>query len=648
MRIFKIIVLFSIAVAGLLSCQKNSTGGGDGLDVVLNIPESIVLDSGDMEVTFRIVGDKLPLSGDKIEFTGAAGTVVCYISSVTERNVSVVLPDDFVSGEYEVYITRGSQKKLLGKITVFINDTESGEQIEEGTTVCGYVTCEGEGVPDVVVSDGVEVVVTDENGFYQMASEKKWGYVFISVPSGYEVPSDGILPQFHRYLKAESGVIEKADFTLTAVPSQDKFKVLMLGDMHLADRTGDLAQFSDFTAEINEYVSSRSGENIYAITLGDMTWDTYWYSNNYYFKNYLATMKSVGNLQVFHTMGNHDNDYKTYSDFDAAFQYVRDIAPTYYSFNIGKVHFIVLDDIDCDDYDGTKSRKYVKQISNEQLEWLRKDLSHVDKSTPLIVTMHAQVFYPSGTGFKIDHDQANTTELFNILDGYQVHFVTGHTHMTFNVVPEESITGGRNFFEHNSGSICASWWWSGYLTDGVHISLDGTPGGYAIWDIDGIDMKWIYKATGFSEDYQFRSYDLNNVKFSYDDVTLAPEGVKKEFEKYIKAYPGQSDNVVLINIWNWNPDWTLEVTDEAGKKLEYKEVWAYDPLHIEALTVKRFNDAALKEAPNFITEDFPHFFEVKADGPNTDLTITVRDEFGHTWVENMARPKEFSTDVYKK
>lgn len=649
MRLLKRIVLVLILAAGVICCKKSVET--DELNVVLNIPENIILSSGNLEVSFRIVGSVSPLASDKIEFVGTAGTVACGISSMTDRYVYVVLPDSFVSGDYTVYITRDSQKKLLGETSIFINDTESGVEIEEGSTVYGFVTCDGKGVPGVVVSDGIEVVATDENGFYQIASEKKWGYVFISIPSGYEVSSNGILPQFHSYLNADAGVLEKADFTLDAVSSQDKFKVLMLGDMHLANRTGDLSQFRDFTTEINDYVNSRRGENIYAITLGDMTWDLYWYSNNYYFPQYLATMNSsVENLQVFHTMGNHDNDYQTYSDFDAAFKYVRDIAPTYYSFNIGKVHFIVLDDIDCSKYDGSTSRNYSKNISNEQLEWLRKDLAYVDKSTPLIITMHAQVFYPvnSSSRFKIDHDSSNTNTLFGILDGYDVHFVTGHTHMSFNVVPEESIVGGRNFFEHNSGSVCASWWWSGNLTSGVHIGTDGTPGGYAVWDIDGTDMEWIYKSTGFGEDYQFRSYDLNNVAFSYADVpNLSNSSMKEEFRKYIDAYPGQSDNTVLINIWNWNPDWTLTVKDETGKVLDYEEVWAYDPLHIAALTVKRFN-SDISSVPSFTTSYFTHFFKVKASDADVDLTITVSDEFGHTWTEDMVRPKAFSTDAYKK
>ena len=123
--------------------------------------------------------------------------------------------------------------------------------------------------------------------------------------------------------------------------------------------------------------------------------------------------------------------------------------------------------------------------------------------------------------------------------------------------------------------------------------------------------------------------------------------VKKKYQQYVDAYPVNSDNEVLINIWNWNPRWTLTVTDEKGNNLTPTAVWAYDPLHIAALSVKRFNLASLSSTPNFITEKFPHFFKVKADDADTDLTITVKDEFGHTWTEEMQRPKEFTTDAYK-
>ena len=577
---------------------------------------------------------------------------VCPIVNTSSDSFTVRLADGCETGYYKVFVKRDARKKSFGRI--YINIVEDIDfKPDAGTTVYGIVSSAGVGVENVVVSDGAEVTVTNEKGIYQLKSAKKWGYVFISVPSGYEVPSVGVLPQFHRALKNSADVVERADFKLEKVDGQDSYKIFMLGDMHLANRTGDLGQFAQFTSDLTDYMTRHKGEKMYALTLGDMTWDLYWYSNSYYFPQYLNTINSqIKNLQIFHTMGNHDNDFQTRSDYDAAVKYVDQICPTYYSFNIGKVHYVVMDDIDCSSYDGTESRNYVKSLSAEQLDWLAKDLSHVAKTTPVVVAMHAQVFYPTTSGFKIDHDQVNTLRLFDILDGYTVRFVTGHTHKLFNVTPDAPIVDGHNFREYNSGSVCASWWWSGNLTPGIHIGTDGTPGGYGIWDVTGTDFQCLYKSTGWPEEYQFRSYDLNNVHFSMADVPLMPSdisaSVKNAYMQYVNAYPQNNDNEVLINIWNWNSDWTLSVVDENRKTLPYTEVWAYDPLHIAALSVKRFNNAGLKSTPSFITDKFTHFFKVKADDADTDLVITVKDEFGNEWTENMQRPKAFSTDAYRR
>ena len=598
-------------------------------------------------------GGKSPLTTVTFILESDAGiSYVCPIVNTTSDSFTVRLADGCETGYYKVFVKRDARKKSFGRI--YINIVEDIDfKPDAGTTVYGIVSSAGVGVENVVVSDGAEVTVTNEKGIYQLKSAKKWGYVFISVPSGYEVPSVGVLPQFHRALKNSADVVERADFKLEKVDGQDSYKIFMLGDMHLANRTGDLGQFAQFTSDLTDYMTRHKGEKMYALTLGDMTWDLYWYSNSYYFPQYLNTVNSqIKNLQIFHTMGNHDNDFQTRSDYDAAVKYVDQICPTYYSFNIGKVHYVVMDDIDCSSYDGSTSRNYVASLSAEQLDWLAKDLSYVAKTTPVVVAMHAQVFYPTTSGFKIDHDPVNTLRLFDILDGYTVRFVTGHTHKLFNVTPDAPIVDGHNFREYNSGSVCASWWWSGNLTPGIHIGTDGTPGGYGIWDVTGTDFQCLYKSTGWPEEYQFRSYDLNNVHFSMADVPLMPSdisaSVKNAYMQYVNAYPQNNDNEVLINIWNWNSDWTLSVVDENRKTLPYTEVWAYDPLHIAALSVKRFNNAGLKSTPSFITDKFTHFFKVKADDADTDLVITVKDEFGNEWTENMQRPKAFSTDAYRR
>lgn len=655
-NVLKYLLLALIAVSQLFACggSDDEKTPADNFDVQFTVPGSVDVTEGG-ECTFAVSGGggKSPLTTDTFILESDAGiSYVCPIVNTSSDSFTVRLADGCETGYYKVFVKRDARKKSFGRI--YINIVEDIDfKPDAGTTVYGIVSSAGVGVENVVVSDGAEVTVTNEKGIYQLKSAKKWGYVFISVPSGYEVPSVGVLPQFHRALKNSADVVERADFKLEKVDGQDSYKIFMLGDMHLANRTGDLGQFAQFTSDLTDYMTRHKGEKMYALTLGDMTWDLYWYSNSYYFPQYLNTVNSqIKNLQIFHTMGNHDNDFQTRSDYDAAVKYVDQICPTYYSFNIGKVHYVVMDDIDCSSYDGSTSRNYVKSLSAEQLDWLAKDLSYVAKTTPVVVAMHAQVFYPTTSGFKIDHDQVNTLRLFDILDGYTVRFVTGHTHKLFNVTPDAPIVDGHNFREYNSGSVCASWWWSGNLTPGIHIGTDGTPGGYGIWDVTGTDFQCLYKSTGWPEEYQFRSYDLNNVHFSMADVPLMPSdisaSVKNAYMQYVNAYPQNNDNEVLINIWNWNSDWTLSVVDENRKTLPYTEVWAYDPLHIAALSVKRFNNAGLKSTPLFITDKFTHFFKVKADDADTDLVITVKDEFGNEWTENMQRPKAFSTDAYRR
>lgn len=654
-NVLKYLLLALIAVSQLFACggSDDEKTPADNFDVQFTVPGSVDVTEGG-ECTFAVSGGgKSPLTTDTFILESDAGiSYVCPIVNTSSDSFTVRLADGCETGYYKVFVKRDARKKSFGRI--YINIVEDIDfKPDAGTTVYGIVSSAGVGVENVVVSDGAEVTVTNEKGIYQLKSAKKWGYVFISVPSGYEVPSVGVLPQFHRALKNSADVVERADFKLEKVDGQDSYKIFMLGDMHLANRTGDLGQFAQFTSDLTDYMTRHKGEKMYALTLGDMTWDLYWYSNSYYFPQYLNTVNSqIKNLQIFHTMGNHDNDFQTRSDYDAAVKYVDQICPTYYSFNIGKVHYVVMDDIDCSSYDGSTSRNYVKSLSAEQLDWLAKDLSHVAKTTPVVVAMHAQVFYPTTSGFKIDHDPVNTQRLFDILDGYTVRFVTGHTHKLFNVTPDAPIVDGHNFREYNSGSVCASWWWSGNLTPGIHIGTDGTPGGYGIWDVTGTDFQCLYKSTGWPEEYQFRSYDLNNVHFSMADVPLMPSdisaSVKNAYMQYVNAYPQNNDNEVLINIWNWNSDWTLSVVDENRKTLPYTEVWAYDPLHIAALSVKRFNNAGLKSTPSFITDKFTHFFKVKADDADTDLVITVKDKFGNEWTENMQRPKAFSTDAYRR
>ena len=229
--------------------------------------------------------------------------------------------------------------------------------------------------------------------------------------------------------------------------------------------------------------------------------------------------------------------------------------------------------------------------------------------------------------------------LANVLKPYpEVHLYTAHTHTVYN--KDELATD--HLFEHNAGAICATWWWTGKLTPGVHIGQDGSPGGYTILDIAGTDFKWQYKATGKGTDYQFLTYDRNQIHITKDKY--APNYTGSDFKPSIWG-TASSANEVYVNVWNWDPSWKVEVTED-GKPLTVSQLVSgeLDPLHYIAYTAKRY---ASNSAVTFPTGKNYHMFKVTASSANSTLDIKVTDRFGNVYTETMTRPKAFTTDQYK-
>lgn len=520
----------------------------------------------------------------------------------------------------------------------------------EGSTVYGKVTCGDRGIEGVVVSDGIEVVATDSAGVYQMNSLKKNGFVFISIPSGYEVDHIGVLPQFMKYLTQDADSVERADFNLREAGDQTNHTMLFFGDMHLANRTNDREQFATFTSEINSYLKSHPGEKIYAMTLGDMTWDLYWYSNNYMFSNYLSDVSAVGDLQIFHTIGNHDHNMRTdimgtlkgwdAVDWDTTIKYRQEVAPNNYSVNIGDIHYIVLDNIYCKNNTGHASadRIYEKRLCDEAMEWLKKDLSYISKETPVVVTMHSPV-YSQNTGTDYMTGAAELTELFS--EYKSVTFVTGHSHVLWNA------TRGENIREYNSGAICGAWWWAGKYNRTLNIGQDGSPSGYRIMDVKGKTMTSFFKAIGRSEDFQFRTYDRNSICITPASMGITAATNSTNFtaalDKYGSYNKQSSSNEVIIDVWDYDTRWKIDVT-ENGTPLKVSRVGAYEPLFLIAYTGPRFKESTSTSWNPFKTN---HIFKVTASSPTSTLEIKVTDDEGRIYTETMTRPKEFSIAQYK-
>ncbi|GGH13448.1 metallophosphoesterase [Sphingobacterium alkalisoli] len=649
---FLALIIISLLITVLTNACKSDLAIGVEDKIATTIPVTHIsipyvynIKSGGTEINLGGIGF---LSEDIISFVPKGGqgeTVELPVGTLTESGLVLTLVEGLKDGAYDIRIKRGELNQLIGKTFVnFVFNPDIPDQ--DGMTVKGTVFAAGKGIADVVVSDGEVLTKTDANGIYYLPSTKKNGYVFISVPSNYEVSVTNTIPRFFKTLTGITSDAEIRDFELFPVNNENHV-VAFLADIHLANRNDDIAQFqSNFLTDINEtfaYYESQ-GKKFYGLTLGDQSWDQYWYANNFKLAEYLQIIKDV-EFPIYNVIGNHDYDpYVAFNDWQASSPYRNFMGPTYYSVNIGKVHYVILDNMVYTNMGGSNGvigdREYNSILVSEQLDWLQKDLAYItDKSTPIVVAMHVPLYSnPNASGTSnivLENGDKFISELaaFN-----NVKVLTGHYHVNYRVQQPSS-----NIMEYNIGAVSATWWWtgrSGYA--GNHICKDGSPGGYAVLEAEEKNQKLYYKSIGFEKDYQFRSYDLNKVLIN---ASIHTPNASAAFKDKVAGFAGEyatekDDNQVLLNIWGYQDNWKITVT-ENGNELPYMRVRKKDPLHIISYDTQRLNVNA-DPTSSFITNNTAHMFLIQASSATSTLEITVEDDFGNIYSETMERPKAFN------
>ena len=643
------LLLSLIFIFTLTSTVLNGCGDKDdpvkkeetGLNITkISIPASIDVVSGGV---ITINGNGFDANDNILLTLSSVGKeeFLIDVTSVTDKSVTFSIPANIPSGKYNISVIRGDKSLMLGSLILNIVANTSIPDVA-GMTLKGVVFSDGKGLAGVVVSDGYEVTTTDANGIYYLPSLKKNGYVFISVPGNYEVANTNNLPQFFKRV-GSGNTVEQKDFSLIKTDN-NKHIVLAMADWHLAGRNDDVSQFntvllSDINATIADYAAK--GMKVYGLTLGDLSWDGYWYENNFALPEYLIQMYKI-NCPIFNVIGNHDNNPYSQGDWLSALDYKNIVGPNYYSFNLGNIHYIVLDDVEYINSGGAQgvigARNYNGVVVPDQIEWLKKDLATItDKNTPIVIGMHIPLYKQPvlNTDGTLQNSLRlnNGNELIYILKEFSnVHVLSGHSHVNY------AVEASSTLMEHNTGAVCATWWWTGkngYA--GNHICTDGSPGGYGVWEMSGNDIQWHYKSAGYEKEYQFRSYDLNTVHITAEK--FAPNSTNVTLSQYSGIYGSpSSSNEVLINVWGYDSKWKVEVK-ENGNSLDVNRVTMDDPLHIISYSAKRLNVGA---TPGFVTTSTNHFFKAKASSSTSTLEINVTDRFGRVYTESMRRPKEFT------
>ena len=523
-----------------------------------------------------------------------------------------------------------------------------------GTAMCaaynvsGTVTCDGQGVAGVAVSDGYEIVVTDANGYYAMSSSKLNGYVFYTLPGGYEpLLADGFNPQFWAPLDSRDITVDEThDFTLRRVDNA-KHTVIFAADTHLARRNSDRAYFKKgLIACLNDEVERAGDSPIYSVILGDLTWDVFWTQNDYNLVDFMEDMKHFKYpMTLWPVIGNHDHDPSipagANTDFTAADPWRRFVCPNYYSFNLGKVHYVVLDDIyylNIDYGDETYSegvvgsRNYRGNITNDQMQWLRKDLAMVDYSTPVVVCLHIPA-WSINSNFSYSPRLDNTGTLCSLLNRYkEAHIVSGHNHCNYTARP----TGYSHVTEHNIAATCGSLWQSAIFT-GRHICHDGSPAGYMRWTITGDNLQWYFKPI-HEGDRQMRLYDMNTVRDYYlNNATM--RNILRDYPSRVN-YGTIGDNMVMVNVFSYAPGWQVSIC-EGDNLLPCERVYTEDPFHTLAYDVACYSIYG-NYSTYYTTDLNTHMFMAQASTDTLPIVVRVVDTFGNIYLRSISRPYNYS------
>ena len=522
--------------AATMSATANATN-----TITYNLPNNFSL-STSQESVFYIAIPAVNIGDCTIEFIESSGEKMTCAWS--DKSVKAGIVREFKTITYKRGINGGLEPLESEDDTLIINYP----------TVYGYVKdTKGNPIKGVAVSDGFSVVATDEKGYYTLNVSSDTWYIFISLPSEYEVPINEYgQPCFYKKYPSST---PQYDFTLTPLAGgkEKKFALVTFGDPQVSS-SSKLKRFkNEAVPGIKAHITELSKTiPCYGITLGDIISNGA-SSNTGAYRDDMRDgfAKSSIGLPVFQVMGNHDNTFfnatqPVYADernssFELKAQREHEdmFGPANYSFNRGDVHIIGMRDIVYTV--NTSPSNYSPGILDSQWEWLKQDLALVPKDKMVVICVH--IPFLNRTTYHIQ-------DILQLLNTYkEAHVMSGHTHLIRTYEHKANGTGYNNVYEHNVGAVCGCWWAHNMCTDGA-------PNGFGVFIGEGNTFTdWYYSGyhTGMNtRQHQMRLYRGNAV------TGAAVSGTDTNGTKGYYAF-GFGEDYLMANIYFADTQWTIKV-----------------------------------------------------------------------------------------
>lgn len=414
----------------------------------------------------------------------------------------------------------GSVQAISGPVTTMARGT-----VFHDTNRNSKLDADEAGISGVIVSNGREVVTTGADGTYELPAYGDMN-LFVTKPAGYTVPVNAqMVPQF-AYVHKEAGSPDLRFGGIAATgPLPAAINFPMIKDNSDRD-TFECLVFGDAQPYFNmqvSYVRETAGRMLAARDMSDtecLLFEGDVMGDDLSLYPRFKQIISVGRTPQYYVAGNHDLDFDADSDQHSFDTFRAEWGPEYYSFDIGNVHFVTLDNvrypcngIDVHSFcDPSRKPTYNGVIHDRQLAWLANDLANVPRDKLIVLSAHIPFqTFTDNTAAK--HQTDNLAALVDILDGRPALGLSGHTHTTENILTGEYFEGWEKitgvgpapFHQIVTGALSGSWWGGSLNDDGVPGSIQrlGSPRGYYTLTFDGSDYVDTYASFTHDQTEQF-------------------------------------------------------------------------------------------------------------------------------------------------
>lgn len=399
-----------------------------------------------------------------------------------------------------------AQEKTTFQGTVFLDENANGifDKIEKG-------------LKGICISNGLEVVQTNEKGEWQIESELKKS-VFVIKPAGFAVPiNQHQIPQ--HYNQSEGSVSSGINFPLLKQNENENFSAVFFGD---TQARGEREMNFIFHDAVEELIGTDAA---FGVSLGDIVAD-----DPEMMDDVAAGIGQIG-IPWYNVFGNHDSDRdaKTNEERDDTFE--RFFGPSTYAFEYGEVAFISLNNIYF-----KPVGKYTPQFTDDELAFVANYLKYVPDNKLVVLMMHMPIVACD-----------NREEMYQLIQNREHTFsISGHVHEQINLFVDEKM-GWKGKEPHHhliNATVCGSWWCGLNDETGIpHATMnDGAPNGYSVITFDGNNYSIRFKAARRPENYQMNIYLPDEIEKTASDTNLV----------LVNVFAGSERSVVEMTIDNVN------------------------------------------------------------------------------------------------